>query len=103
MLTRLSTVKSRFAIADASYDDLLTSAIKAVSDRFDRQCNRTFARAVDATEEFQAEDTETCPQAIQSKPSRNSKPSPPKPKAGSSKPRRTTSSGATAASPWRPL
>ncbi len=61
MITQLSTVKSRLAILDTSYDDLLTSAIEADSDRFDRQCNRTFARAVEATEEFPAEDTEIAP------------------------------------------
>ena len=44
MLTQLSTVKSRLALIVTDYDDLLTSAIKAVSDRFDKETNRTLAR-----------------------------------------------------------
>src|SRR5205814_39501 len=43
MLTQLSTVKSRLALTITDYDDLLTSAIKAVSARFDKECNRTLA------------------------------------------------------------
>src|SRR5207248_2604741 len=37
---------------------ILTNAIKAVSERFDRECNRTLARTVDAGEEFGAEERE---------------------------------------------
>jgi hypothetical protein len=57
-LTQLTTVKARLAIApaDTTYDDLLNRAIEAVSQRFDRKCNRTFARTVDATQEFRATD-----------------------------------------------
>jgi len=33
MLTQLATVKSRLALAVTDYDDLLMSAIKAISDR----------------------------------------------------------------------
>ena len=44
MLTQLSTVKSRFALAVTDYDGILTNAIRAISDRFDKECNRTFAR-----------------------------------------------------------
>jgi hypothetical protein len=60
MLTQLATVKARLAIApaDVSQDDLLTRAIEAVGARFDRECNRTFARTVGATQEFPATDTE---------------------------------------------
>src|SRR6266566_2271170 len=61
MLTQLSTVKSRLALTVTDYDDLLTSAIRAVSDRFDKQCNRTFARTASATHEFDARNTEILP------------------------------------------
>ena len=60
MLTELSTVKARLEIlsSDATHDDFLTRAIGAVSARFDRECNRTLGRTVDATQEFPAMDTE---------------------------------------------
>ena len=60
MLAQLSTVKARLAIADidTTSDALLTSAIKGVSARFDRECNRTFARTENATCEFEAAATE---------------------------------------------
>ena len=58
MLTELATVKARLAIAVTDYDDLLTRAIGAVSARFDRECNRTLARTVGATQEFAARSTE---------------------------------------------
>src|SRR4051812_5931444 len=60
MLTQLSTVKSRLAIdaLDVQYDALLTTAISAVSFRFDKETNRTLARTVDSTYEFSADDTE---------------------------------------------
>jgi hypothetical protein len=60
MLTQLATVKARLAIlpTDVSQDELLTRAIAAVSARFDRECNRTLARTVDATQEFEAGETE---------------------------------------------
>ena len=63
MLTTLSTVKSRLGLldTDTQYDALLTSAIKAVSARFDKETNRTLARTVDATFEFPPEDTELIP------------------------------------------
>src|SRR6266516_3839894 len=54
MLTQLNTVKSRLALTVTDYDDLLTSAIKAVSDRFDKECNRNLARTTAATHEFDA-------------------------------------------------
>jgi hypothetical protein len=60
MLTELATVKKRLAIlpTDVSQDELLTRAIEAVSARFDRECNRTLARTVDITQEFEAGGTE---------------------------------------------
>src|SRR6266571_7190592 len=60
MITQLSTVKARLAIdpLDTTYDDLLTNAIKAVSARFDKECNRTLARVVGLTDEFDPRDTE---------------------------------------------
>jgi hypothetical protein len=60
MLTQLATVKARLEIAPATttYDDLLTRAIQAASARFDRNCGRALARAVGATQEFGATDTE---------------------------------------------
>src|SRR6266699_1140444 len=61
MLTQLSTVKARLALLVTDYDDLLTNAIKAVSDRFDKETNRTLARTTTATHEFDATDTEILP------------------------------------------
>src|SRR2546428_3030568 len=61
MLTQPSTVKSRLALIVTDYDDLLASAIKAVSDRFDKECNRNLARTTAATHEFDANDTEILP------------------------------------------
>ncbi len=61
MLTQLSTVKSRLALVVTDYDDLLTNAIKAVSARFDKECNRTLARTASVTHEFDATDTEVMP------------------------------------------
>jgi hypothetical protein len=60
MLTQLATVKARLGIAadDTSSDDFLTRAIEAISARFDRECNRTLARTVDATQEFSGVDRE---------------------------------------------
>src|SRR5437870_4440043 len=61
MLTQLTTIKSRLALTVTDYDYLLTSAIKAVSDRFDKECNRNLARTAAATHEFEANDTEILP------------------------------------------
>ena len=60
MLTQLTTIKDRLSIAPATttYDTLLTSAIKAVSTRFDKLTNRTLARNVGTTQEFPADKTE---------------------------------------------
>ena len=62
MLTQLTTVKARLALAVSDYDELLTNTIKAVSVRFDRECNRTFARTVNATYEFDAGELELRPE-----------------------------------------
>ena len=61
MLTQLATVKSRLALTVTDYDDLLTSAIKAVSSRFDKETNRILTRTATATHEFDADDTEILP------------------------------------------
>ena len=63
MLTQLSTLKSRLAIdqANPQYDDLLTSAIKSLSARFDKETNRTLTRTENATFEFDPRDTELSP------------------------------------------
>jgi hypothetical protein len=60
MLAQLTTVKARLSLppADTTYDVLLTTAITAVSSRFDRETNRTLARTVNATHEFDPHDTE---------------------------------------------
>jgi hypothetical protein len=60
MLTQLSTVKARLGIDDfeVKYDVLLTNAIRAFSAQFDKECNRTFARIVGVTEEFDGDETE---------------------------------------------
>jgi hypothetical protein len=60
MITQLVTVKKRLEIAlsDATYDEVLTRAIEAISARFDRECNRTLARTVNITQEFCADEIE---------------------------------------------
>ena len=60
MITLLSTVKTRLGLSDLDVKDdvLLTNALKAVSDRFDRECRRTLARTVNALQEFNAAATE---------------------------------------------
>ena len=62
MLTTLATVKVRLAIDefDLTYDTILTNAINAISFRFDKETNRTLARTVNITQEFDATDTEIC-------------------------------------------
>ena len=61
MLTQLTTVKARLALTITDYDDLLTNAIEAISARFDHECNRTLARTVNATHEFDAGELELRP------------------------------------------
>src|SRR5580765_6150511 len=62
MLTTLATVKTRLEIDafDLSHDEILTNAINAISFRFDKETNRTLARTVNFTQEFDADDTEIC-------------------------------------------
>src|SRR6266702_5430237 len=62
MLTQLSTIKTRLAIDefDLTYDTILTNAINAISFRIDEETNRTLARTVYITQEFDATDTEIC-------------------------------------------
>src|SRR5947209_16663090 len=43
MLTQLTTLKARLEITVTTYDAILTNAIKAVSARFDKECNRILA------------------------------------------------------------
>ena len=52
MLTQLSTVKARLALTVTDYDGILTNAIKAVSDRFDKETNRTLARTENAASHY---------------------------------------------------
>jgi len=61
MLTQLTTVKSRLPLTVTDYDEILTTTIRAVSARFDQECNRALARTVNATYEFSAEETELRP------------------------------------------
>lgn len=61
MLTQLSTVKTRLQLGDTVFDDVITNAIAAFSERFDRECNRKFARQVNAVEEFRADQLQICP------------------------------------------
>ena len=61
MLTQLSSIKSRLGIADTTDDALLTNLIKFASGRFDRDCNRLFARQASATDEFSANSCELRP------------------------------------------
>ena len=62
MLTLLSTVKTRLAIDefDLTYDTILTNALTAFSFRFDKETNRTLARTVNLTQEFDSSDAEIC-------------------------------------------
>ena len=60
MLSTLSTLKARLAIPDldVQYDNLLTSALTALSARFDKETNRTLTRTPNSLHEFPADDTE---------------------------------------------
>ena len=59
MFATLATVKTRLGIDafDLQYDSLLTTAISC---HFDKETNRTLARTVNFTQEFDAADTEIC-------------------------------------------
>lgn len=58
MLAQLATVKDRLGILDSTHDALLTMALQAMSMRFDLETGRTLARTVDATFEFQGDETD---------------------------------------------
>src|SRR2546423_1131720 len=66
MLSTLSTAKSRLAIPDldVQYDDLLTTALTALSSRFDKYTSRTLARMANTTHEFAGDDTEIIPTCV---------------------------------------
>ena len=63
MLSTLATVKSRLALDPlfVDFDDLLTTALTAISARFDRETNRTLTRTANSTFEFDASETEIIP------------------------------------------
>src|SRR3954468_21268590 len=63
MLSTLSSLKARFAIPDLNveFDDLLTTALTALSARFDRETNRTLTRTANTTHEFDPCETEIIP------------------------------------------
>jgi hypothetical protein len=63
MLSTLSAVKARLGIPDLTveFDDLLTTALTALSARFDKETNRTLSRTVNSTHEFDAIETEIIP------------------------------------------
>src|SRR5438270_7344788 len=63
MLSTLATLKARLGIADldVQYDDLLTTALTALSSAFDKYTNRTLARTANITYEFPASNTEILP------------------------------------------
>src|SRR5207249_1864950 len=60
MLTQLLAVKSRLALDEfnVQYDAILTTVIKAISARIDKETNRTLARTVDTAYEFPVDETE---------------------------------------------
>lgn len=60
MLTQLSSLKARLGIDEfnVQFDNQLTNSLRAVSARFDKETNRTLARTVNATQEFDVCDTE---------------------------------------------
>ncbi len=62
MLSQLSTLKTRLGIPDTDpqFDDLLTGILRALSARFDQETNRTLARTVNTTFEFDPTDSEIC-------------------------------------------
>src|SRR5207253_1797125 len=63
MLSTLPTVKTRLSIPglEVQFDDLLTTALTALSSAFDKYTNRTLARTANITCEFHASDTEILP------------------------------------------
>ncbi len=62
MLSTLSTLKARLSIPDIDLqsDVILTNTLEALSARFDQETNRTLARTINATFEFDPTDSEIC-------------------------------------------
>ena len=58
LLTQLTTLKNRLGITDATDDTLLTNLILFAGARFERECNRSFERTPNTTEEFPADAAE---------------------------------------------
>src|SRR6267142_176619 len=63
MLSTLATVKARLAIPalTVDFDDLLTTALTALSARFNKETNRTLTRSANSTHEFDSCKTEIIP------------------------------------------
>ena len=101
MLTTLPALKTRLSIPDTDpqYDDLLTSVLETLSARFDNKTNRTLARTVNATFEFDPATTEICPGCYPIESVSKFELKTTKPKVGSNKPVPTTSSATAASSP----
>src|SRR5438045_7991464 len=65
MLSTLSSPKLRPAIDALNVQyDLLTTALTALSSRFDKYTNRTLSRTVNTTHEFGGDDTEIIPTCV---------------------------------------
>ncbi len=61
MLANLATLKTRLGIIDQQYDALLTDVLEQLHARFDKECRRSFGRAVDDTWEFGGDEREIFP------------------------------------------
>lgn len=55
MLAQVATVKTRLNISASTEDTLLTNFVELATGLFNRHCNRTFARAAAATDDFDAD------------------------------------------------
>lgn len=61
VLAALNTVKARLGITDTTDDSLLTNLLELATGRFNRFCNRTFARSASATYEFGGDEQRIAP------------------------------------------
>lgn len=61
ILAALSTVKGRLLITDTTDDTLLTNLLELATGRFNRFCNRIFARTASATYEFGGDEQRLAP------------------------------------------
>ena len=61
MLAQLTTVKARLGITDTTDDTLLTNFLELAGGRFNRFCNRVFARVASATYEFGGDEQRLVP------------------------------------------